>query len=143
MKSYYKRGGKFALVIIGGIFLVSLFTMLLWNSLMTTLFGLPEIGIFQAIGLLILFRLLFGNIGRGHWGREGRHMMWRKKWSSMSKEERETFRNKSWGWGKHHHHHCEPDGEHSDERDNGKDVESDISDNDNTATKDEPAPKSV
>lgn len=41
--------------------LVSIPTALLWNWLMPNLFGLPEIGIVQAFGLLVLSALLFGS----------------------------------------------------------------------------------
>jgi len=123
MRPNFKHGGRIALMILGVIFLVGLFTMLLWNSLLPAIFGLPEIGIVQAIGLLILGRLFFGSFGgRGGWRREGRHMWWRKKWESMSKEEREAFRNKSWGWGKHHHgqSHCKHSEQPSDELDSAE-----------------------
>jgi hypothetical protein len=38
-------------------------TMLLWNALLPVFFKLPAIGFWQAIGLLILTRLLFSGIG--------------------------------------------------------------------------------
>ena len=37
----------------------SLITMLLWNSLFPVIFHLPQISFWQAVGLLILSRLLF------------------------------------------------------------------------------------
>ena len=51
-------------------------TMRLWNWLMPALFGWHLIGFWQAMGILILCRLLFGGFhgrhgGRGHW----RHRM--------------------------------------------------------------------
>ena len=39
---------------------VGFVVMSLWNVLMPDIFGLPSITFFQAIGLLILSRLLFG-----------------------------------------------------------------------------------
>ncbi len=39
--------------------------MLLWNWLLPPLFGTPEVTFFQALGLLVLCRLLFGGAG-GH-----------------------------------------------------------------------------
>jgi hypothetical protein len=56
-------------VLIGGIFfiiLVFLFgyiTMRLWNWLMPELFGLGEIQYWQALGVLILAKILFGGFG--------------------------------------------------------------------------------
>ncbi len=87
-----------------GIFFVSAFTlatMLLWNNLATAIFGLPALSFFQALGLMILGRLLtggFGHRGRGGFGR-GHYM--RQRWQNMPPEQREQFM-KRWGkrgWG--------------------------------------------
>ena len=43
--------------------------MWLWNALMPAIFKLPEIGFWQAIGLLVLAQILFKG---GHAGRAGR-----------------------------------------------------------------------
>jgi len=65
----------------------------LWNWLMPALFGLKLITFWQAVGLLVLCRLLFGGSRgfskgrRGRWG--GRGM--RERWARMTPEERETF----------------------------------------------------
>jgi hypothetical protein len=37
----------------------------LWNWLLPSLFGLPEVTFWQALGLLTLSRILFGSMGRG------------------------------------------------------------------------------
>ena len=72
---------------------VGFVTMLLWNALMPTIFGLPVITYLQALGLLILSKILFG--GFGHKGKRGH---WKKhcgpfgdKWKNMTPEEREEF----------------------------------------------------
>ena len=49
-------------------------TMWLWNWLMPTIFKLPEIGFWQAIGLLLLAQIFFKG---GHAGRAGR-ARWRR-----------------------------------------------------------------
>ncbi|MCD7937050.1 MAG: hypothetical protein LUG98_09350 [Tannerellaceae bacterium] len=49
-------------------------TMLLWNALIPAIFGGIVINYWQAIGLLVLSRLLFGGFGFHHMaGRFGRH----------------------------------------------------------------------
>ena len=55
-------------------------TMLLWNALLPAIFGIVTITYWQALGLLVLGRLLFGGFGKGgggmrHFGRHrhGRH----------------------------------------------------------------------
>jgi hypothetical protein len=69
--------------------------MLLWNALIPDLFHGPVIGFGQAIGLLVLSKILLkgmGGCGRNHW----RHHSWRErmqqKMDAMSPEEREKFR---------------------------------------------------
>jgi hypothetical protein len=41
------------------------FVMLLWNWLMPLIFGLPEITYWQAFGIVILAKLIFGAMGHG------------------------------------------------------------------------------
>lgn len=66
--------------------------MALWNALLPPLFGWPIIGFWQAVGLLVLSRLLVGGWRGGH----GHHMHWRarfaERWEKMSDEERARFR---------------------------------------------------
>ena len=67
--------------------IVGVVTRELWNWLMPAIFGLPAIGFWQALGLLLLGRLLFGGFGRG----------WRKRrfahgWKDLTPEERDRFR---------------------------------------------------
>jgi hypothetical protein len=65
---------------------------LLWNWLLPPLFGWREVTFWQALGLLVLCRLLFGGSGflRSRRSRFGRHMSGR--WERMTPEERERFR---------------------------------------------------
>jgi hypothetical protein len=70
---------------------VSLLTMALWNNLMPSIFGLPHISAWQALGLLVLGRLLFGGF-RGPHGRWNRRARLIKGWESLTPEERERFR---------------------------------------------------
>jgi hypothetical protein len=75
--------------------------MLLWNTLMTQIFTLPVLNYWQAVGLLILARVLFGGIGHGV-GRRGvfgsgedrlfhHGNKLRERWMNMSAEERKEF----------------------------------------------------
>lgn len=80
--------GKVLLVVVG-VGVLGVAVMLLWNWVMPAIFvGARAIGYWQALGLLILSRILFGGF-RGHGGWHGRRH-WRK-WEAMSPEERETF----------------------------------------------------
>lgn len=54
-----------------GVFLVFLFgyvVMLLWNWLMPEIFGLTEVTYWQALGILLLSKLIFGFGGGGQGG---------------------------------------------------------------------------
>jgi hypothetical protein len=66
--------------------------MHLWNWLTPVLFGWHTITFWQALGLLILCKILFGGWhGRGG----GRGRGWRaERWERMTPEEREKFRAK-------------------------------------------------
>lgn len=84
---------------------LSLIVMGLWNALVPTLFRGPAIGFWQAAGLLVLSRILFGSWrGRGWRGRWG-HRHLRERWQSMTPEEREKLRERlqerlgRCGWG--------------------------------------------
>jgi hypothetical protein len=68
--------------------------MHLWNWLLPSLFGWHPITFWQALGLLVLCRILFGGFGgRGHDG-PGRRRMSERRWARMTPEEREAFRQK-------------------------------------------------
>jgi hypothetical protein len=75
------------LVVVGAI------VMLLWNSLVPRLFHGPALQYWQAVGLLLLSRILFGGWrGRGGWHGHWRQRMWRERWQQMTPEERLRLR---------------------------------------------------
>ena len=101
---------KMILIGIVAVAFFSLAVMLLWNWLVPALFSGPMITFWQALGLLVLSKILFSGFGRkGHHGGHGpRTPFWRKrfeeKWEKMTPEEREKFKARfkhrcgSWGW---------------------------------------------
>jgi hypothetical protein len=66
--------------------------MWLWNWLLPPLAGWHRIAFGQAIGLLVLCRILFGGL-RGHGGWGWRHRM-HERFAQLSPEERERFRER-------------------------------------------------
>ena len=79
--------------------LMSLVVMWLWNALIPSLFTGPVLGFWQAVGLLLLCRILFGGfrrVGPPGWGHHHRgwsdHRAWRERWHGMTPDERERFR---------------------------------------------------
>src|SRR5262245_44235111 len=85
------KGLKFLLIaplfaaILGGV------VMRLWNTLVPELFGGRPVTFWQALGLLVLCRILVGGIGGRGRGMHWRHRMM-ERWEQMSPEEREKFR---------------------------------------------------
>jgi Ca2+/H+ antiporter, TMEM165/GDT1 family len=65
--------------------------MLLWNSILPQVTPAGVISYWQAVGLLVLARILFGGF---HFGRHHRHgpPFMRHHWMHMSAEEREKMR---------------------------------------------------
>ena len=75
-------------VLVGLLFAVAfalvfaLLVKLIWNGLMPTIFDLQEITFWQAFGIIILAKLLFGSFGsRYHdrWKKEERHIHFRQR----------------------------------------------------------------
>lgn len=85
---------KFLLFAVVGIIVFTGIVMFLWNRLVPPIFGWHEITYMQALGLLVLSRILFGwgRFGGGSWrGMQWRRRMW-ERWDQMTPEEREQFR---------------------------------------------------
>jgi hypothetical protein len=81
---------------IGAVLLVTIVggtaVRLLWNWLLPPLFGWPQIGFWQALGLLALCRILFGGLGRPGRGRSHMRRRMAERWERMTPEERERLR---------------------------------------------------
>jgi hypothetical protein len=96
------------MVAIGIAFIIAVgfVTQYLWNWLVPALFAGPVITYWQALGLLLLSKILFWGFGKGGGHRyRGGHWTpyWKQKWNAMSPEEKERFKEKmkeKCGWGK-------------------------------------------
>ena len=82
---------KLFVLVLAGIAVLSWLVMALWNWLMPALFaGAHEIGYLQAIGILVLSKILFGRFGpRGGGHRRCGH----RRLDQMTPEEREKFQS--------------------------------------------------
>lgn len=83
----------FILIALAGTALFSFVVMMLWNNILTPVLGVRVINFAQALGILILSKILFGGFGRGGWRGRGRY--WNavpEKWQSMTPEEKEKFK---------------------------------------------------
>ena len=116
MNTQHKKG-KFliALLFIAALFLLPYIVMLLWNGILPEIIGVKTITYWQAVGIFILCKLLFGGFKGGGNHHHKKHRMIRQhfknccnnndnkssmkealrdKFMNMSDEERENFRQK-------------------------------------------------
>ena len=89
---------KFGLLAVVGIGALGWLVMSLWNGLLPDIFaGVARIDYWQALGLLLLSRILFGGLRGGcasHWRER------RAQWDKLTPEEREQLKgrfHRRWG----------------------------------------------
>jgi hypothetical protein len=88
VRKFVTTGFKIFFGILAGIAFALLFgygIMWLWNWLMPELFGLSHIGYWQAVGILVLARVLFSGLGSGHSSSSRKrkmHTRWQSKCAS-------------------------------------------------------------
>jgi hypothetical protein len=94
---WVKRGLKVGVIGVVALAGFGFVVMSLWNWLAPAVFGLRSITFWQALGVLILSKILFG----GFRGRPGYGGHWRRRmserWQQMTPEEREQFRQGMFG----------------------------------------------
>jgi len=98
MKKDCKKWAKyiplFIILFIVAVFAFSYLVMSLWNWLIPDLFGGPVITMIQAIGLLILSKILFGSFNHGHNKHSTHHKNrdeWKEKFHEKFKERAPHF----------------------------------------------------
>jgi len=111
-KIYRRRFAMFPVFAIAAALLLGGAVMWLWNAILPSLLNFNPISYWQAVGLLALCRILFGNFGgrfggSPRWNRNwqngsednenGRSPFggppWRGRWMNMSDDERRLFRD--------------------------------------------------
>lgn len=93
------RLAAFVVLLLGGLLVAGWVVMMLWNAVLVPALGARPLGFWQALGLLLLCRLLVGNWGPrrhgGPWrppGPRGPAATLRDRWDHMSPEQRERLR---------------------------------------------------
>lgn len=94
-KSFWiKRAIFIPIAIAAGVFIFGFVVMSLWNCILPAVIGVTAITFWQALGILVLAKILFG----GFKGFPGHHKChehahdWHHKWMHMTPEEREKFK---------------------------------------------------
>ena len=89
---YIRRGVGIALMGALAVGLLGFVVMSLWNWLFPALFGMKAISYWQALGVLVLSRILLGGFHRHHRARFHHRQRMFERWEKMTPEERERFR---------------------------------------------------
>lgn len=95
MKKYWlKKVALFSLCFVAFVLVVGWVVMALWNAVLPAVAGFKEINFVQAIGILLLSKILFGGFhGKfGNRGNEDLKMKLKEKFGNMSPEEKENFK---------------------------------------------------
>ncbi|MEP6597202.1 MAG: hypothetical protein ABJA71_14715 [Ginsengibacter sp.] len=86
----------FPLIITAGILLLGLVVMLLWNAILQPVLNVHALTYWQAVGIFILCKILFGSFRRRGSSQRERSWRgsshWRQKWMNMNDDERAKFR---------------------------------------------------
>jgi hypothetical protein len=93
---------KIVVIVTVAVNLFGFVVMRLWNWLMPAIFGVHAVTFLQALGLMVLGKILFGGFHRHGGGWRGRRWKYRmaEQWERMTPEERERFRAGMQGrWG--------------------------------------------
>lgn len=82
----------FPLFIVAAILIFGGVVMLLWNAILPDVLHVTQISYWQAVGLLVLCRILFGFRGGGPGRFNHGRGPWRQKWMNMSEDEKAKLR---------------------------------------------------
>ncbi len=95
-KFWFKKGVMFVTLFIAAALVFGAIVMALWNAILTAIIGVKTITFLQALGILLLSKILFGGFGRRGGWQGGRRQHWKNnlqnRWAGMTPEEREKFK---------------------------------------------------
>jgi len=88
---WIKRAIFIPVAIAAGIFIFGSLVMFLWNSILPAVLGISTISFWQALGILVLSKILFGGFhGRNGHSHRGHPM--HGKWMDLNPEERQKMK---------------------------------------------------
>ena len=85
-----RKAPFFLLIAVPAIFLLSFVVMYLWNNVLVSVTPVKPVTFWQALGIFLLAKILFGFGGGGRGKRWNSDM--KEKWNTMTPEEKEKFR---------------------------------------------------
>lgn len=92
-KNRFRQGMRFLLFFVMALFALGALVMYLWNTILIEITSVKPISYPQAIGLLMLCRLLFGRMGQRPQAPFKPSTTDKEKLLSLSEEERNQFKN--------------------------------------------------
>lgn len=91
-KFWITRAVFIPIAIVAGVYIFGNLVMFLWNSILPAVFGFSVITFWQALGLLLLSKILFGGFG-GHHSRHSRSCHHRSdQWMHLTPEEKKKMK---------------------------------------------------
>lgn len=95
-KFWVKKGLMFVTFFIAAALVFGAIVMALWNAILPAVTGVNQISYVQALGILLLSKILFGGFGRRGGWQSGRRQHWKHnledRWAGMTPEEKEKFK---------------------------------------------------
>lgn len=88
------KGIGMAILAAAGILGITYLVMVLWNAILPNLIHVGQLGYWQALGLLVLCKILFGGFKMNGGPGRGKGQRWKAKFENMSHEEREEFKQR-------------------------------------------------
>lgn len=96
MNTKFKRPSKLILFLLIPVFIaiIGFAVMFLWNWLLPNIIGVKAINFWQALGLFILSKILFGNFGGGRKQHKTHftNNAWKQKFMQMTPEEKQQLK---------------------------------------------------
>jgi hypothetical protein len=90
--SWIKYAIFIPIAVAAGVFVFGSVVMLLWNALLPAVIGVGTITFWQALGILILSKILFGGFSGGHGHHRNHHHGGHDKWMHLTPEQKEKMR---------------------------------------------------
>jgi len=93
-KFWIKKAMMFLLILIAAMVVFGFVVMGLWNAILPAVIGVKTINFVQALGILLLSKILFGGFGGGRWrGSSAWKQKMKQRWDGMSPAEKEQFKS--------------------------------------------------